>query len=360
MAGKRKQKKRRFKPGNLLILLLPVILIAGLLYFFNLKNNQKPIQTTPEEVVFTVPAGAGAKTISQKLADEGIIRSGSAGYSFAKKNKLTDIKAGNFLLDKSWELEQIYTTLNDSTATIVDDVRVTIVEGDWAKHIAEKIAAVTNVSEEELLNLWNDQNYIRSLFDRYPFLSEEMFGTDVRICLEGYLAPNTYIFFQDTTAEEVTEKILDQTLVNYKEVENDIKKSDMTVHQIFTLASIVQYESGKVSEMANIAGVFANRLRIDMPLQSSVTVCYAIDVNKDDDWMACEVNSEFDSPYNTYKYPGLPPGPIQNPGIDALKAVLHPARHDYYYFMADVYGDGTVYYAKTLEEHNANVAKYLK
>ena len=76
--------------------------------------------------------------------------------------------------------------------------------------------------------------------------------------------------------------------------------------------------------------------------------------------MACEVNSEFDSPYNTYKYPGLPPGPIQNPGIDALKAVLHPARHDYYYFMADVYGDGTVYYAETLEEHNANVAKYLK
>ncbi|MBQ3271810.1 MAG: endolytic transglycosylase MltG [Solobacterium sp.] len=257
-------------------------------------------------------------------------------------------------------MEQIYTTLNDSTATIVDDVKVTIVEGDWAKHIAEKIAAATNVSEQELLNLWNDQDYIRSLFDRYPFLTEEMFGQDVRICLEGYLAPNTYIFFQDTTAQEVTEKILNQTLVNYKEVESDIKKSDMSVHQVFTLASVVQYESGKVSEMANIAGVFANRLNTGMPLQSSVTVCYAIDVNKDDDWMACEVNSEFDSPYNTYKYPGLPPGPIQNPGVDALRAVLKPAKHDYYYFMADVYGDGTVYYARTLEEHNANVAKYLK
>ncbi|MBQ3271811.1 MAG: hypothetical protein IJH44_01005 [Solobacterium sp.] len=100
MAGKRKA-KRRLKPGNLLILLLPVLLIGGLLYYMNLKNNQKPVQTTPEEVIFTVPSGAGAKTVSQKLADEGIIRSGSAGYAFAKQNKLTDIKAGNFLLDKS-------------------------------------------------------------------------------------------------------------------------------------------------------------------------------------------------------------------------------------------------------------------
>ena len=80
---------------------------------------------------------------------------------------------------------------------------------------------------------------------------------------------------------------------------------------------------------------------------------------ENDTWQACEVNSSFDSPYNTYMYPGLPPGPIENPGVMALDAVLNPTESNYYYFMADVYGDGTVYYAETLEQHNQNVAKYL-
>ena len=97
-----------------------------------------------------------------------------------------------------------------------------------------------------------------------------------------------------------------------------------------------------------------------MPLQSSVTVCYAIDYDKQtDNWQSCEVNSDFDSPYNTYQHDGLPPGAIENAGTAALEAVLNPNQTDYYYFMADVYGDGTVYFARTLDEHNANVNKYL-
>ena len=114
------------------------------------------------------------------------------------------------------------------------------------------------------------------------------------------------------------------------------------------------------SRLELVAGVFYNRLAAGMKLQSSVTVCYAIDKEKDDDWMACEVNPDFDSPYNTYRVEGLPPGPILNPGRDAIQAVLQPQASDYLYFMADVKGDGTVYYAKTYAEHQANVRKYLK
>ena len=109
-----------------------------------------------------------------------------------------------------------------------------------------------------------------------------------------------------------------------------------------------------------IAGVFFNRMAIDMKLQSSVTVCYAIDKEKEDNWMKCEVNPNFDSPYNTYKYAGLPPGPILNPGKSAIEATLNPTSSKYLYFMADVYGDGKVYYAETYNEHSANVKKYLK
>ena len=139
-----------------------------------------------------------------------------------------------------------------------------------------------------------------------------------------------------------------------------IKKSSLSIHEIYTLASIVQYESGKIDDMKKIAKVFYNRMKIGMPLQSSVTVCYALDINKNDNWMACEVNPNYDSLYNTYKYQGLPPGPIQNPGEDAINAVLNPDSNDYLYFMADVYGDGTVYYAKTYAEHEANVNRFLK
>ena len=111
--------------------------------------------------------------------------------------------------------------------------------------------------------------------------------------------------------------------------------------------------------MGLIAQVFENRLAIDMKLQSSVTICYALyeEYKKAID---CEINSDIDSPYNTYLHEGLPIGPILNPGEAAIRAVLHPTANDYLYFMADIYGDGKVYYANTLEEHEANVERYLR
>jgi UPF0755 protein len=195
--------------------------------------------------------------------------------------------------------------------------------------------------------------------EKYPFLTEEIFRDNIRYRLEGYLAPNTYQFFHETDAKTVTEKILDQQLVVYNTYKDQIEASGHSIHEIYTLASIVQYESGKPDDMKMIAGVFLNRLKDGWPLQSSVTVCYAMDEDNGENWLACEAsaNAEFDSPYNTYKYPGLPPGPIVNPGAEAIEAVLNPTESDYYYFMADV-STGQVYYAKTLDEHNANVAKY--
>ena len=356
----KKRRRRKVKLSNILFLFL---FVFGVFYFVNdfmYKQNLKPVSENSQEVIFTVPDGSTIRSVCNSLDEQGIVKNGNSAYKYARLHNLADVKAGNFLINKNWDVPTILATLNDSTATIVDEARVTIVEGDWVKHIARKISEVTSVTEEELLTLWNDTSYLQSLQAKYPFLTDDIYNPDIRYKLEGYLAPNTYIFFQDTTAQEVTEKLLDQSLAIYNELEPQFKKSDLSIHEIYTLASIVQYESSKVDDMYKIAGVFYNRMAIDMPLQSSVTVCYAIDIEREDDWMNCETNSNFDSPYNTYKYPGLPPGPIVNPGMDAIKAVLDPDDNEYYYFMADVYGDGTVYYAKTLEEHNANVAKYLK
>lgn len=355
-----KKKKRKVRFDRIILLLVLVFAIVGGILFSKYSNAQKAVSKTSEEITFTVESGSSSKNVINKLKDEGIIRDSTFGYLYAKNNHLTDIKAGDYTLDKSWSLSVILTKLNDASSAIAYDATVTIVEGDWAKHIADKIAEVTNVSSEELIALWNNEDYLRSIMSDYPFLTEDIFNENIRIKLEGYLAPNTYNFFQETTAEEVTKKILDQSLSIYNKYENQIKKSSLSIHELYTLASIVQYESGNIEDMKKIAEVFYNRMEIGMPLQSSVTVCYALDINKNDDWTACEVNPNYDSLYNTYKYTGLPPGPIQNPGEDAFDAVLNPDSNNYLYFMADVYGDGTVYYAETYDEHEANVNKYLK
>lgn len=355
-----RKRKRKLNIKFIFLLLTLFLLIFGFMFYNHYQNSLKPISKTSELVMFTVDKGSSTKSIVKNLEDEKIIKDSDMAYWYIKLNDLTSIKAGEYQLDKNWNVDTIFNYINIATNAISDDVKVTIIEGDWAKDIAKKISSSTGIPEEEFLQLWNDETYVRSLMSKYPFLTEEIFNPDTRVLLEGYLFPNTYLFFKDTDVNTITNKILDETLKVYNEFKDEINNHKLSTHQLFTLSSIVQYEASKVEDMKLIAGVFYNRMEINMKLQSSVTVCYAIDKEKSDHWMDCEVNPNFDSPYNTYKYEGLPPGPILNPGRSAIEATLNPTPSKYLYFMADVYGDGTVYYAETYKEHNENVQKYLK
>lgn len=354
---RRHKKKPRW--GRIILLIVIVLIIILGCIGFNIYTKLQPVQSQSETVAFTIDEQSTSKTICQKLQNEGIIKDANVAYYYAKFGKLTNFKAGNFELDKNWTLEKIFTTLNDISASHANSASVTIVEGDWAKDAAKKFAKGTNVTADQLIALWSNQEWLTSQMAKYPFLTEEMFNSNIRIYLEGYLTPETYIVDQDTTAEEITTQLLDQTLAVYNKYSAAMQKSNLTVHQIYTLASIVQYEGGGDAEtLKNIASVFYNRLSIDMALQSSVTVCYAIDFDKtSDSWQACEFNSDFDSPYNTYKYTGLPPGAIENAGTAALDAVLNPNDTNYLYFMADV-KTGKVYYAETYEQHLQNIADH--
>ena len=356
-------RKRRHSFVQRIVLCVIVILLVCIgIGGWRVYRGLQPVTSESETVNFTVPEGATIKSVSADLADQGIIASEQIGYYYAKLEGFSNLIAGNFTLDKSWDLNKIFTTLTDLNSTNIESgISVTIIDGDWAKHIAENISSVTNVTYDELMALWNNQDYLRSLMPKYPFLTEEMFQDGVRCYLEGYFAPNTYQFDEESTAEQITEKILDQTLVVYNQYADQFAASSLSTHQIFTLASIVQYEgTGDMEVLKNIASVFYNRLNTGMTLGSSVTVCYAIDFDRDNDnWQACEVNTDFDSPYNTYLHQGLPPGAVANAGPNALEAVLNPNQTNYYYFMADVYGDGTVYFSETLDQHNALVAQYL-
>jgi UPF0755 protein len=350
---KKKRRLAKFLAGFL------VLTLVGLASTYVIYTNlSKPAAGESDAVLFEIKSGDVLREVSANLQQQGIVRSAIVVEITARLGNLTGLKAGLFVLDKSWSVTEILTTLNDSTKTIVDTVRITFPEGDWARDFARKISNLTSVEEQELFELWNDEVFLREMIERYEFLSEDILNPKTRIRLEGYLFPETYEFFVTTSARDVTIRLLNQTKRIFDKYKVQFEASELSVHEVFILASIVQFEASKPDDMKKVASVFLNRLDIDMPLQSSVTVCYAL--YEYDSWIDCETNSSLDSLYNTYKYRGLPIGPIMSPGEAAIVAVLQPAATDFYYFMADVYGDGTVYFAKTYAEHSANVEKYLK
>ncbi len=356
-----RRRKKSILPKVVLFFVFLLIAVLGMSYYY-FTSCQKPIQKESEIVSFVVDEDSTIMSVTEKLEDEGIIKDARMAYYYARLNELTNIYFGEYELDKSWPLETILNKLNDPLAANQNIVEVTIIEGDWAKHIATKLSNKTDASYEDFMNLWNNQEWIRSLMNEYPFLTEEIFNNSESRCyLEGYLAPDTYQFKKDSDAEEITLKILDQSRLIYLNYKDDFQNIGLSLHEIYSLASIIQFEAGnRIEDQKEISGIFYNRMNEDMRLESSVTVCYAIDYNRESDsWEKCETSVDAESSYNTYLHEGLTPGPICNFSASCLDAALHPNQTDNYYFMADVYGDGTIYYAKTFEEHANNVNTYL-
>ncbi|MFV0380155.1 MAG: endolytic transglycosylase MltG [Anaerorhabdus sp.] len=356
-----KKSKRRLNVSNLLILILTFLLISIGIFYFYCKSQSTPITNESEIVVFSVQDGHGVKATLKNLEKENIIKSSFASGLLLKfSGKNYNLKLGDYNIDKSWDINKILSTLSDGSNAISDTRKITFIEGEWLKNMADKLSTSTNLVYEDIIFKWNDKNYVEELMKEYSFLTDEVFNDDIRYYLEGYLFPNTYEFYVNTTIDEATRKMLDETNKLYIKNKDEILNSPYSIHEIFTLASIVQYEASSIEDMKLIAGVFLNRLDINMKLQSSVTVCYALDLDSGKDWKDCESNPNHESPYNTYRYQGLPPGPILNFSEEALNAVLNPTKSEFLYFMADVYNDGKVYFAENLEEHEANVDKYLR
>lgn len=348
--------KKLTKVFSTLLLLLILILGACTIY---ISQSLKPLKDN-SAIAITIEKGMYGRNVYNMLEEKGVIRNGDIAYLYARFFIKPDLKAGDYVVDNSLSLKELLAYLSDSNNAIQDTVTVKLPEGGWLKEFAELIAEKTNLTKEELLELWDNENYVKGLMADYPFLTDDILNKDIRYCLEGYLFPDTYEFFAKTTADEVTRKILDNTLKVYKELETEfVTDGRFNTHEIFTLASIIQYEANKYEDMQKVASVFINRLDIGMMLQSSVTICYAIDLDPGDDWVACERNNDYDSPYNTAMHYGLTPGPIVAPSKDALKAALDPADTDYLFFIGDVCGDGTVYFSRSYEEHLALVREYL-
>lgn len=356
-----KGKKQNKRKGLAVIVTCALILVAGFGILGGLiwyKTGLDPVGTGTEETAVVVEEGESVDSLLAKLKSKNLIRSVSAAkvYNFLHRGTRY---AGVFELTPSMSVPEIFEEIGSPAKAQVSYAAVMIPEGTWAKDIAHILAdALPQLKAEELLRLWNDDAYIETLAQDYPFLDPSVLeNSQYFVKLEGYLFPDTYHIDFNMNEDQVTRMLLDQFNVMYEQYRGDIESSGYTLQQILTLASIIQFESGIVSEMPDISGVLHNRLNIDMPLQSSVTVCYAL-YDQFTSPEQCETEYDIDSPYNTYLHSGLPIGPILNPGKDAFDAALHPAENDYLFFVSDIHGDGKTYFARTYEEHLENVDRF--
>ncbi|NTW95680.1 MAG: endolytic transglycosylase MltG [Erysipelotrichaceae bacterium] len=349
--------KKKHKPFSFILITFVILAIASAFAYFYVNSNLQGKGPTGETVMVLVEEGDLLSDVSLTLQAHDLIGQAMIFETYAKLMKLTDFKVGVYKVDKGWDALAILTYLNEATNAEKNDVALTIIPGDWAKDVALAISEVSNFTVEEILTLWNDKTYLATLDAEYEVITPEIDKEGVKVLLEGYLMPETYFINPNSTIEIITKRILDQTESFYIENKASFDSSSYSIHEIFTLASVVQFEASKAADMKMVAQVFYNRLNKPMRLQSNVTICYSL--YNYTDWKDCEGNKDIVSPYNTYLHDGLPLGPIDNPSATAILSTLNPTMNDYYFFIADVYGDGTVYYAKTYDEHLKNVAKYL-
>ncbi|MGN1275892.1 MAG: endolytic transglycosylase MltG [Floccifex sp.] len=345
----RKKKSHKGKIVLIVILLLLIGILLGSIFY--IRSMISSVGNGDKQEVLVIEQGESFQSVLDHLEEMDLIHDASFASLYVKLKGNVSYYAGNYTLNDGMNLDEILEYLSDSNHAFEDSVSITIPEGKWAKEIAEILSQNFDYSQQEIIDYWNNEDTLKALCNDYEFLNfEDIHKTEYKIKLEGYLFPETYSIPTDASIDEITRILLNQFNKMYQEYKEDFNQSEYSVHEIVTLASVVQFESGYKEDMPTIAGVFYNRLNNGMRMQSSVTVCYAL-YDDFSDPTDCEVQTDIDSPYNTYLYDGLPIGPILNAGKDAFEATLHPEENDYFYFAADIHGDGKVYYSKTFEEH---------
>lgn len=335
------QKYRKYIiPGSVIVgaLVLLFSLLTGYYYIF--LNTSRVKKGT--EITFVVNKGDGVRKISSDLKNQGIISQDLTFMVYLKLSGLSSsIQAGDYKLSGTMSPLTVADIL---TKGKVDSKRITIPEGWTVDQIGTYLENQGVTSKADFIAA-TEKHY------DYAFLADKPADAS----LEGYLFPDTYQISATATADEVVKTMLD----NFdRKLTPDLRAaiagSGRNIFQTVTLASIVEREVSKPEDRKVVAGVFINRLNIDMPLESCATIQYIL---KSNEQRFSYEQTQVDSPYNTYIHKGLPVGPIGDPGIDSIEAVLYPQNTDYYYFFS---ADGVTYYSKTLAEHEAKIAEYLK
>ena len=329
-----------------------IIMVCG---FYRLQI--RPMAKEAEPISFVVEQGDTWYSISTRLYENGLIRAPKFYKVYIKLFKPGNLEAGEYTISKTMSLPEIIDTL-EKAATNPNIVKVTFKEGYNMRAIAKTIADNTDNTEEDVFNTLADKDYINSLIEKYWFLDNVITNQNIYYSLEGYLYPATYEIDKTKDVKTIFAAMLDKMNTELTKYKEDIEKSNYTVHELLTLASIVELEAGNASDRGDVAGVFNNRVKNNWTLGSDVTTYYALKI---DDFTYSLTNTELATcnKYNTRStcFNGLPIGPISNPGDESIKASVYPTDTKAYYFVADC--SGKTYLSSTYNEHN-NIINKLK
>ena len=333
--------KNKFKiPAAVLIIFILICLAGGLFFYLKLSSfATKPFKPDSPEKTITIPFGQGLNRIAKTLEKEEIISSQVYFKFYTKfKNFEKKIQAGEYLLSASKSPEQILEILTRGKVKLY---KITFPEGLTLKETAGLLEKSGRCNGSAFESLCHDRSFIGSLGLKLP-------------SLEGYLFPDTYFFPKQTTCETIIRTMLQHFNNTFTPKWNArADELGLSVHEVVTLASIIEKETGDASERPLISSVFHNRLRKNMRLESDPTVIYGI---KNFDGNIKRKHLKMVTPYNTYQIKGLPAGPIANPGALSLSAALYPARSDYLFFVSRK--DTTHQFSKTIQAHRKAVKKY--
>lgn len=337
-------KKVKISPKNLFR--EPIILITVVIGFIFLANvfltAPSTVQNHNTPVIVKVHRGASLDAISEILLNEGLIGNKFYFKLVAKiKGWENSLQAGSYLISPGEGPLEILEKMKNGDA-VIDTVHFTIPEGYTVEQIAQVIEGKNLARKEEFLDAVK------------KFKLEGLEASGGEYPLEGYLFPDTYEVYADAQPDEIISLMLKRFFqVVDQEYLARLDAAGMSLKDAVTLASVVEREAVVDEERPIIAAVFLKRLEIGMPLQSCATINYLLPEPKDH---LTDKELAIDSPYNTYKYKGLPPGPIGNPGKASLDAVINPDDQGYLYFVAK--NDGTHAFGRTLQEHNQNRRRY--
>lgn len=337
--------------------ILTFLIFSAVFYFFYWKNINFPLDKKGETVNFVIKNNESSSEIAAQLEKTKIISSKKYFQLYLWKNDLGDkLQAGSYRLSPQMNIQEIADILVQGKIEY-NEKQITIIPGWTNFDIENNLIKKHNFKHEDLKILSTPLKDLTGPFSenlkKFWFLN----NLPKNATLEGFLYPDTYNVFENANIEDIILKVLQQGFNRQANltVKEEAQKQEMSFYETLILASIVQKESLTKEEMPIVAGIFLNRLRNNIRLQSDATLSYILkDKDAAHDYKATQV----DSPFNTYKHKGLPPSPISNPSITAINAVIHPTQTNYLYFLHRL-RDGKIFYAQTYEDHLNNKRKYL-
>ena len=334
------------------ILIITAIVIVGFCTFYNYQLG--PVSKSDKTVEIEIPKNTTTRGIASILKENNLIRDERVFLIYVKLMKVDNMKAGYYDISYSMGVKKIVSLLQEGSKKNPNEIEITFKEGITMRDIASVISKNTNNSYESVIEKSNDINYINSLIQNYWFITEDIKNKDIYYKLEGYLFPDTYRFNdKNVTVEEIFNKMINKMASVIEPYRKDIEKSSLSLHQILTLASMVEEEAAREQDRRNVASVFINRIKLGMSLGSDVTTHYAFKVDNPKQVLT-KIQYNTPNPYNTRVTDGsmngkLPVGPICTLSKSSIEASIYPNKTDYTYFIANIQTLETFFYNNSRE-----------